>query len=530
MFRNLSNRGDRFLMTEQRFEFGHFVFDRERKLLLKDGMPVAIGQRALALLEVLLAAQGRTVPKLDLLETAWRSANVEESNLSVQIAALRKRLGRTRNGGDWIVTVQGVGYQFVLPSEDDQIVAKKNFNTKPQSPGEKPSIAVLPFENMSGDVEQEYFTDGMVEEITTALSRINQLTVIARNSSFVYKGRTVDVRQVGRELGVRYVLEGSVRKAAERVRITGQLIDTSTGAHIWAERFDGDLASIFDLQDRVAASVVGMIVPKLELAEIDRVKRKPTASLDAYDWYLRGMSSFHEFSKDAQSNALTSFKRAIELDSSFALAYAMAARCYMQRQGFGWVADREHEIVEAERLALRAAELGKDDATTLCSAGLVLTSVIHDLNYGSALIDRALSLNPNLAWVWLSGSFVKVYLGEPEIALERAAHAMKLSPQDPQIFAMQTASALGHFFAGRDDEALSWANCALQEQPKFVVAACVAAASSALAKRAEAEGAMTRLRQLQPALTLSNMKLFPLRRPDDIARWKEGLRQGGLPE
>jgi tetratricopeptide (TPR) repeat protein len=273
-----------------------------------------------------------------------------------------------------------------------------------------------------------------------------------------------------------------------------------------------------------------MIVPKLELAEIDRVKRKPTASLDAYDWYLRGMSSFNEFSKDAQSHALTSFKRAIELDSSFALAYAMAARCYMQRQGFGWVADREHEIVEAERLAQRAAELGKDDATTLCSAGLVLTAVIHDLNHGSALIDRSLSLNPNLAWVWLSGSFVKIYLGEPEIALERAAHAMKLSPQDPQIFAMQTASALGHFFAGRDDEALSWANCALQEQPKFVVAACVAAASSALAKRAEAEGAMTRLRQLQPALTLSNMKLFPLRRPDDIARWKEGLRQGGLPE
>jgi adenylate cyclase len=305
-----------------------------------------------------------------------------------------------------------VGYQFVLPSEDDQIVAKKNFNTKPQSRGEKPSIAVLPFKNMSGDVEQEYFTDGIVEEITTALSRINQLTVIARNSSFVYKGRTVDVRQVGRELGVRYVLEGSVRKAAERVRITGQLIDTSTGAHIWAERFDGDLASIFDLQDRVAASVVGMIVPKLEVAEIDRVKRKPTASLDAYDWYLRGMSSFHECSKDAQSHALTSFKRAIELDSSFALAYAMAARCYMQRQGFGWVADREHEIVEAERLAKRAAELGKDDATTLCSAGLVLTAVIHDLNHGSALIDRSLSLNPNLAWVWLSGSFVKVYLGE----------------------------------------------------------------------------------------------------------------------
>jgi tetratricopeptide (TPR) repeat protein len=202
----------------------------------------------------------------------------------------------------------------------------------------------------------------------------------------------------------------------------------------------------------------------------------------------------------------------------------------MQRQGYGWFTDRGHEIAEAERLARRAAELGKDDATTLCSAGLVLAAVIYDLDHGSALIDRALSLNPNLAWVWLSGSFAKIYLGEPEVALKRAAHAMSLSPRDTQMFAMQTAAALGHFFAGRNNEALSWANFALQEQSKFVLAACVAAASSALAKSTEAEGAMTRLRRLQPTLTLSNLKLFPLRRPDDFARWKEGLRQGGLPE
>jgi TolB-like protein len=530
MIRNLSDQGDGFLMTDERFAFGHFVFDRERKILLKAGMPVAAGHRALALLEALLAARGRTVSKPDLLEAAWRSASIEESNLSVQIATLRKHLGRQSDGSDWIATVQGVGYQFVLPAQRDQSTAKKTLDTVAQPPSEKPSIAVLPFENMSGDAEQDYFTDGMVEEITTALSRINQLTVIARNSSFVYKGRTVDVRQVGRELGVRYVLEGSVRKAAERVRITGQLIDTATGAHIWAERFDGDLASIFDLQDRVAASVVGMIVPRLELAEIDRVKRKPTASLDAYDWYLRGMSSFNEFSRDAQSRALASFNQAIELDSSFALPYAMAARCYMQRQGYGWFTDRGHEIEEAERLARRAAELGKDDATTLCSAGLVLAAVIYDLDHGSALIDRALALNPNLAWVWLSGSFAKIYLGEPEAALERAAHAMRLSPQDTQMFAMQTAAALGHFFAGRDHEALSWANRALQEQPRFVLAACVAVASSALARSAEAEGAITRLRKLQPALTLSNLKFFPLRRADDIARWTEGLRQAGLLE
>ena len=202
---------------------------------------------------------------------------------------------------------------------------------------DKPSIAVLPFQNMSGDPEQEYFADGMVEDIITALSRLRWLFVIARNSSFTYKGRAVDVKQVGRELGVRYVLEGSVRKAGKRVRITGQLIDASTGAHLWADRFDGELADIFDLQDQVTASVVGAIAPKLEQAEIERAKRKPTESLDAYDYFLRGMAAFHQLTRPSNDEALALFSRAIELDPDFASAYGMAARCYLQRKGFGWV-------------------------------------------------------------------------------------------------------------------------------------------------------------------------------------------------
>jgi TolB-like protein len=276
--------------------------------------------------------------------------------------------------------------------------------TTPAIPGlslpDKPSIAALPFQNMSGDPEQEYFADGMVEDIITALSRVRQLFVIARNSSFVYKGRAVDVKQVSRDLGVRYVLEGSVRKAANRIRITAQLIDASTGAHLWAERFDGGLEDIFDLQDQVTARVVGEIAPKLELAEIERAKRKPTESLDAYNYFLRGMANVHQWTRAANDEALGLFYKAMELDPGFAAAYGMAAWCYIWRKLNGWVVDRTKETSEGARLARRAVELGKDDAVALFRGGHALAWFAHDLDNSAAFLDRALALNPNLAAAW----------------------------------------------------------------------------------------------------------------------------------
>ena len=332
---------------------------------------------------------------------------------------------------------------------------------------DKPSIAVLPFQNMSGDPEQEYFADGMVEEIITALSRIRWLFVIARNSSFTYKGRAVDVKQVGRELGVRYVLEGSVRKAGNRVRITGQLIDTSTGAHLWAERFDGGLEDIFDLQDQVTASVVGAIAPKLEQAEIERAQRKPTESLDAYDYFLRGMAAFHQWTREANNEALSLVYKAIDLDPNFASAYSLAARCYAQRKTHGWVTDRAYEIAETARLARRAGELGRDDAVALNAAGIALAFVVGDVDGGAAYIDRALVLNPNLAAAWLHSGWIKVWLGEPELAIEHEARAMRLSPHDPLFFSMQAATAFAHCISGRFAEALSWAEMSMREQPRL---------------------------------------------------------------
>ena len=397
---------------------------------------------------------------------------------------------------------------------------------------DKPSIAVLPFENMSGDPEQDYFADGMVDDIITALSRMRWLFVIARNSSFTYKGRAVDVKQVGRELGVRYVLEGSVRKAGDKVRITGQLIDTSTGGHLWADRFDGGLADIFDLQDQVTASVVGAIAPKLEQAEIERAKRKPTENLDAYDYYLRGLAGVHRWTREANDEALKMLYRAIELDPDFASAYGMAARCYASRKAAGWVTDRAKEISEAARLARRAAELGGDDAVALWTAGMALGYVVGDLDDGAAFTDRALALNPNLATAWLFSGWVKVWIGEPEVAIERLARAMRLSPQDPLFFQMQAATAAAHFFAGRYDEASTWAEAAVRDQRSFLLVLCTAAASNAFAGRTvEAGKAMARLRQLDPELRLSSLKdLLTLRRPEDIAKWEEGLRKAGLPE
>jgi len=396
----------------------------------------------------------------------------------------------------------------------------------------KPSIAVLPFENLSGDREQEYFADGMVEEIITALSRFRGLFVIARNSSFTYKGRAVDVKQVGRELGVRYILEGSVRKSSSRVRISGQLIDSATGVHLWADRFDGPLDDIFDLQDQVTASVVGAIAPKLEQAEIDRAKRKPTENLDAYDYFLRGLAAFHQWTSGANVEALSAFYRAIELDPSFASAYALAARCYAQRKISGWMIDRMQEVAEAERLARRAVELGKDDAVALCFGGWALARVVGDLDTGAALVDQALILNPNLAVAWFCSGWLKVSLGEPEVAIKHSTHAMRLSPSDPLLNRTQGAIATAHLFAGRYDEACSWAEKALMQQPTYVSALQCLAASHGLAGRLkEARKAMERLRIADPTFTASTPgDRIPLRRTEDLAKLSEGLRLAGLPE
>jgi tetratricopeptide (TPR) repeat protein len=358
------------------------------------------------------------------------------------------------------------------------------------------------------------------------------LFVIARNSSFSYKGRAVDVKQVGRDLGVRYVIEGTLRKAANRVRMTGQLVDAGTGANIWSERFEGNLDNIFELQDDLTERVVGAIAPQLERAEIKRAKHKPTESLVAYDYHLRGLANLHFGTRVAVDEALGLFRKAIELDKDYAAAHGAAAWCLVWRKVNGWMSDRAREFEEGVRLARRAIELGADDAAALTRAGHALAHLAGDLDGGVALLDRAKTLNPNLAAAWFLGGFVRILRGEPDEAMAHFTQAMRLSPLDREMYRMQAGMAVANLFAGRFDEASSWATKAYQTLPDFLMVVAVIAASHALAGRTcEAQRATEHLRKLDPAFRISKLLDYtPFRRPQDIAIFSEGLRKAGLPE
>jgi len=397
---------------------------------------------------------------------------------------------------------------------------------------EKPSITVLPFQNMSGDAEQEYFTDGVVEEITTALSHVNWLFVIARNSAFAYKGQRVDVTRVARELGVRYVLEGSVRRAGSRLRVAGQLVEAAAGVSLWADRFEGDVSQVFELQDLVASSVIGAISPRLEQAEMARAKRKPTESLDAYDHYLRGMASLYRWTREGLEEALPQFYKAIELDPDFAAAEGAAAWCYFWRMANGWMTDRQTETAEVSRLVGNVAIAGQDDAVALAFSGLALGYVIGDYEAGSALADRALMLNPNCAAAWSASGCLKACHDDPDIAIEHMSRARRLSPLDPLTFFMQCFTAFAHFVAGRYDAAWPLAEAASRAQPYYLTGLRVAAASSAMAGRPDAAARhIARSLQLDPELRLSNLKhRVGQIRPDYFAGYVEALRLAGLPE
>jgi TolB-like protein len=520
------------------YRFNDIVLDTSRRELYHGGQPVAVEPQVFDLLKFLIESRDRVVSRDDMFAMVWRGRIVSEATLNSRVNAARAAIGDNGEQRRLIRTLPRKGVRFIGAVHEEPDVPSAPVaepvpdSAKPRVDGpDGPSIAVLPFTNMSGDPEQEYFSDGMVEEIITALSQMRWLFVIARNSSFAYKGKSVDVRQVGRELGVRYVLEGSVRKAANRVRITGQLIDTSSGAHLWASRFEGGLEDTFELQDDVTSSVIGAIAPKLEQAEIARARRKPTESLDAYDFYLRGMASVYRWTKEGVSEALRLFAQASERDPTFAAAYGGAAWCYFWRMANGWMTDRAQEIAEANRLAGRAAEFGKDDAVALTFGGLALAAASGDIDAGLALVDRALLLNPNLASAWSASGLIRINI-DPALAIDHLGRAMRLSPLDPLMFFMQTYAAAAHLLVGQFDQAWPLAEKASRDQPQYLTALRIAAASNAMAGRLnEAQSYVARALRLDPGLRISTLKdRVPALRRGVLNRYIDALRKAGLPE
>jgi TolB-like protein len=386
---------------------------------------------------------------------------------------------------------------------------------------DKPSVAVLPFANMSGDPEQEYFADGMVEEIITALSQIRWLFVIARNSTFTYKGQPVDVKQVGRELGVRYVLEGSVRKAGTQVRITGQLIDALTGTHLWAGRFDGSLEDIFGLQDKVAVSVAGVIEPALQAAEMRRSAARPTTDLSAYDLYLRALATFYPITKEGVVEALGLLEQAIAIDRHYAPALSWAANCHRQLVNNGWAEEPERSRRKAEDLARQALQAGENDPGILVNAANVLAYFGEDIGVMMGLVDRALALNPSFARGWSISGLLRLWSGQPDLAIEHIETSLRLSPRE-RMGQPLVVMGMAYFFKHQFEEAASKLLLSIQDHPGSPPAyRFLAACYAYMGRLDEARAILARLRTISPLLVPSNL---PFRDPEDRELALSGLR------
>jgi TolB-like protein len=403
-------------------------------------------------------------------------------------------------------------------------------SNKPLPLPDKPSIAVLPFQNMSGDPEQEYFADGMVEDIITALSRFRSLFVIARNSSFTYKNKTVDIKQVGRELGVRYVLEGSVRKAGGKVRITGQLIDAATGAHLWADRFDGALDDVFGLQDRITMSVVGAIEPRVQHAELARSRLKPTEKLDAYDYYLRALAHIHRQTGADNLEALRLLASASALDPHFALADALAAYCHAQRLYQGW-RDPEGDRVVGMRLALSALERAGDEGDVLWRAGFCISHFGGDVEQSRLIVERALRLNGNSAHGVGHSGWIQTYVGAHRTGIERFERAMRLSPVDPILHIFTCGLCASNFFLDELESAVRWGREALPHNPNFVTThRFLAATYVRLGRMADARELVRQALAVNPTLRILHTTEGPFRHTPKLALYTDALRAAGLPE
>ena len=499
--------------------FGPFLLDPSRGTLLQAGKPVAIGQRGLALLMALAEIDG-PVSKAALMEAGWPGTAVEEGNLTVQIAALRKALGPREDGHDWIVTVPRVGYRLL------------HTDVSPAGDARLPSLAVMPFQNMSGDSEQEYFADGVVEDIITALSRFRSFAVIARNSSFVYKGRAVDVREVSRELSVRYVLEGSVRRSGNRLRVTAQLVDCESGAHLWAQTFDGLLDDVFEVQDRITESVASLVAPQIKGAEIERARRSASRSVAVYDLYLRALPLLDSFAEADNREGLRRLLEALALDPDNAQMLAHAAETFGHRHEMGWTPYGPDDLQKCAEFARRALQLAAGNPRTMARCAVALIMTVRDYDLGYEVATTAAQANPNDLFAVTVAGVAELHCGDLDRAIALFTRALRLSGGGPDSQLALTFIAHACVVRGAYAEALDHGTRSLMFNSHFDPTYWfLIAALAHLGRIDEARGYLATLLAEKPGVTLAGIRAGqPARLPQRIEPVLAGLRLAGMPE
>ncbi len=511
-------------MVEPFHAFGDFVLEPDRGLIRRNGEPVALGQRGLALLQALLAAGGRIVSKADLIDRCWPGAIVEESNLTVQIAALRKALGAAPDGREWITTIPRVGYRFAVAAPKQAT----GFDLVPA----RPALAVLPFANVTGDPGQDYFVDGVVDEIITALGRFKSFAVIARNSSFAYKNSAIDVRQVAKDLGVRYVLEGSVRRSANRVRIAAQLVDEGDATHLWTQSFDGEINDVFDFQDEITESVATLIEPHVQTAEIKKSRRERPGSIAAYDIYLQALAKISTESEKDNAEAYALLRQGLEAEPDNALMLAHAAWALEHRHTMGWPPLGQDDVQECTALARRGLEHAAGDAMVMAHCGVALLQTAKDYDWAVAVLQSAAEANPNNLMVVVRAGLAHLHCGSLDEALAHFHRANRLSPGDRGAHFSLCGIADVHMIRGNYVEAVAWAARALASNPNFDPTLWVLIAANAhLGRLEEARRYLRELKRLVPAVTIARIKAGqPAKDPTRMAALLEGLRKAGLVE
>jgi TolB-like protein len=520
-----------------RYFFEEYALDTDRRELHRGSNVVPTAPQVFDLLDYLIRNRERVVSKDDLVNAIWNGRIVSDVALTTRLNAARSAIGDSGDEQRLIKTLPRKGFRFVGVVHEgggpSAITADSTGYVDSSKPApalpDKPSIAVLPFENMSGDPEQQYFADGMVEEITTALSRFKWLFVIARNSSFTFKGRAVDIKEVGRRLGVRYVLEGSVRKSSSKVRIAGQLIDAVTSAHIWADRFERDLTDVFALQDEVAVAVVSAIEPKLLQTEIAMATRRRPENLTAYDFYLRALPHYYASTREGFAEAIRLAHSALELEPRSGSVAALASLCHALNVTMGYAVDPYFDRREAIRLFRLALSIDDSDPETLANAATVSAFMVGDCESEIEMADRAVALNPNSFWAWHGRGWVYRIAGVPEEAIRSFERAIRMSPVDPLLHRSFIGMAMALIELGRFDEAIVAARKAVRQNPSHSASyRCLACAFAHLGRDAEAREAAAGVLKHDPTFTIST---YIARGGQSKAKLLiEGLRKAGFPE